>query len=137
MKSLRVAMPKNRYYKNPLKDIFPNIEIIKISSVRPFLQGKIDDIDAMAAGAEVGTAWTLLYPQYSVIVPKGVNFKAPTALGLPNGQAEFAIFMNTWLDLKKKNGVLDKLFGHWIIGEGQSKREPRWSVIRDVLHWID
>jgi hypothetical protein len=32
-------------------------------------------------------------------------------------------------------GVLAALFG--IGGGGAKRKEPRWSVIRDVLHWVD
>jgi Na+/H+-dicarboxylate symporter/ABC-type amino acid transport substrate-binding protein len=137
MESLRLALPKNRYYKSHINKIFPNAEIIKIKSVKLFLQGDFEDADAMVFSAEIGAAWTHFYPQYSIVVPKGVNVKAPTGFGLPHGQVEFSSFMNTWLDLKKKNGDIDKFFHHWILGEGQTHREPRWSVIRNVLHWVN
>jgi Na+/H+-dicarboxylate symporter len=136
-KSFRAAIRDTRYYKKPLKELFPNIELVKIDSVRTYLRGKVGNLDAVVVSAEVGAAWTLLYPEYSVVVPKGLKFIAPSAFGLPSGEVELSSFMNTWLDLKEKNGVMDKLYRHWIMGEGQTKSGPRWSVIRDVLHWTD
>ena len=137
MKSFRAAMPENRYFDKPLKEFFPNIELIKVDSARTFLKGKIEKADALVVSAEVGAAWTLLYPEYSVVVPKGIKFSAPSAFGLPLEEVALGSFMNTWLDLKQKTGVMDKLYNHWILGGGQSKSGPRWSVIRDVLHWTD
>ena len=46
-------------------------------------------------------------------------------------------FVNTWLDLKRKDHTINALFEHWILGKHASKKGPRWSVIRDVLHWVD
>ena len=29
------------------------------------------------------------------------------------------------------------LYDYWILGIGAEPVQPRWSVIRNVLHWID
>ena len=44
-------------------------------------------------------------------------------------------FLSTWELLKKKDGTIDRLFAHWILGEATKQRGLRWSVIRDVLGW--
>jgi len=46
-------------------------------------------------------------------------------------------FLDAWLDLKESNGVLDRFYRHWILGEDAVVREPRWSVIKDVLHLVE
>ena len=33
--------------------------------------------------------------------------------------------------------TIDVLFEHWILGKDALQKGPRWSVIRDVLHWVD
>jgi hypothetical protein len=48
-----------------------------------------------------------------------------------------AAFMNRWIDLKKKDHTIDRLYNHWILGRGAVDEEPRWSIIRDVLHWVE
>jgi ABC-type amino acid transport substrate-binding protein len=50
---------------------------------------------------------------------------------------EWVQFVNTWIELKRRDGTIDALYGHWILGKNAVKREPRWSVIRNVLHWVD
>jgi len=32
---------------------------------------------------------------------------------------------------------VDRLYQHWVLGRELGEPEPRWSVIRDVLHWVD
>ena len=29
------------------------------------------------------------------------------------------------------------LYDRWILGKDAEQKEPRWSVIRNVLHWVD
>ena len=43
--------------------------------------------------------------------------------------------VNTWIEQKRKDGTIDELFAYWILGQESAPREPRWSVMRNVLHW--
>jgi hypothetical protein len=72
-----------------------------------------------------------------VVIPKGLDLKVPVGFGLPRDQVDFVIFMNTWLDLKTKQGVTRELYRYWFLGEGLTQDERRWSIIRNVLHWTD
>jgi hypothetical protein len=29
------------------------------------------------------------------------------------------------------------IYDHWILGKTANQRQPRWSIIRNVLHWVD
>jgi hypothetical protein len=42
-----------------------------------------------------------------------------------------------WAILVREDGTADELHEHWILGGGARIRGPRWSVIRDVLHWVE
>lgn len=77
------------------------------------------------------------YPQYAVVVPLPDPIKVPLAFALPRGQPELAMFVNTWLDLKRRDGTLDMLYRYWVLGRDREPPRPRWSILRDVLHWID
>ena len=48
-----------------------------------------------------------------------------------------ASFLSGWIELKRKDGTLQALYDHWVLGLDADARGPRWSVIRDVLHWVD
>jgi len=41
------------------------------------------------------------------------------------------------IEICRRNGTLDRLYDHWILGRSPEADSRRWSVIRDVLHWVD
>jgi hypothetical protein len=40
------------------------------------------------------------------------------------------------IDLMRRNGPMQELYEYWILGRSAASRPPRWSIIRDVLHWV-
>lgn len=116
---------------------FPNAEFVQVASPRPFLRGKLPELDGMIYSAEGGSAWTLIYPNFNMVVPQPDLFKVPLAYPLPQDDPEWEHYVSAWIRLKQKNGTIDSLFDHWIRGGGARNTEPRWSIIRNVLHWVD
>ena len=98
---------------------------------------KLATSDAAILPAESGSVWTLLYPQYSVVVPDADIVKVPLAYPLARRDLGFASFINTWIELKRRDGTIDALHRHWVLGRDAVVNRPRWSVIRDVLHWVE
>ena len=49
----------------------------------------------------------------------------------------WANLVNTWIELKRRDGTLELLYGHWILGKTSEEKTPRWSIIRDVFHWVE
>jgi proton glutamate symport protein len=45
--------------------------------------------------------------------------------------------MNNWIELKRKDGTIDAIYKHWILGQETTLRQPRWSIVRNVLHWVE
>ncbi len=116
---------------------FPNAELIPIDSPRNFLRGRNTGLDAVVYSAEGGAAWTLIYPGYAVVVPQPLSYKVPLGYPLPKGDEAWILFVSEWTLLRQKNGTVQSLFDHWISGAGAEAQHPRWSVIRDVLHWVE
>ena len=87
--------------------------------------------------AESGSAWSLLYPDYAVVIPQPDVLAVPLAYPMARGDRDMVDFINAWIDLKKKDATIETLYNRWILGQGAIKKEPRWSIIRDVLHWVD
>ena len=108
-----------------------------MESPRPFLRGQRPDLDAVIYSAEGGSAWTLIYPDFAVVVPQPLASKVPIGYPLPFNDPAWTRYVSEWINLKQKNGTIDALFDHWINGAGAAVQEPRWSVIRNVLHWVD
>ena len=50
---------------------------------------------------------------------------------------ELVDYVNVLIDLKKSDGTLKKLYDYWVQGRFAANKQPRWSVIRNVLHWVD
>jgi ABC-type amino acid transport substrate-binding protein len=56
---------------------------------------------------------------------------------VPKGDIEMMEFVSNWIDLKRKDGTIDELYDYWMLGGASRPTEPRWSVIRNVLGWVD
>ena len=135
MENLNLAILNSIYYKKTAQKIFPNATFTTIESPRDFFKGKYPDVDAFVYSAEAGSAWAMLYPAYSSVVPKGLKLKAPVGFSLPKGQFDYTHYINTWIKLKKENAYLQRVYDYWILGKDPEAKKPRWSVIRNVLGW--
>lgn len=124
-------------FERRVDNALPLAEIKHISSPREFLRGNRPDLDGVIYSAEGGSAWTLIYPNYSIVVPQGSPVHVPLGYPMPLGDKAWQNFVSNWVELEKKNGSVTQLFNHWIRGGGAESTEPRWSIIRDVLHWVD
>lgn len=137
LEGVRFAAVNLPYYTRFVQRHLPAVEIVAIDSARQFFKAEPGAYDGLLFSAEAGSAWTLIYPQYSVVVPKPRTVTAPIALGLPRDAPQLTDFVETWLLLQREAGILERLRSYWIYGEGAEPDRPRWSVIRDVLGWID
>lgn len=135
MPSLKLGVVADDYYKGAIQRRFPNAELTVVGNARDFFKGKYPQLDALVYSAEAGAAWSLVYPSYSVVVPKGLKLKAPIAYPLPPGELDYAQFINTWLRLKKDNGFQQKAYDYWILGKDPKKKVRRWSIMTDVFGW--
>jgi ABC-type amino acid transport substrate-binding protein len=134
---LRIGMPDAPYYEAILREHLPQAEIVIMDSPRAFLRGDVDDLDAFLYPAEAGSAWTLVYPDFTVAVPKPDLLRIPVAYAVRRGDPEWLEYLDVWIELKKKDGTLEEIYDHWILGREAARGGPRWSVIRDVLGWVD
>jgi len=124
------------YYVDKIRQALPRAELRIVADIETALTLRDPQVDAVAATAERGSAWTLQYPQFSVVVPEPGILKIPLAYPIAKRDQAFASFINTWIELKRKDGTIDTLYEHWVLGRDATARQPRWSIIRDVLHWV-
>ena len=134
--SLKVGISKNiPYYEAKLKGLLPNADIIQIDSYEDFLKSENPTVDTIVTAAEIGAAWTLLYPDYTIGIPKPI-LAVPVAYGLPYGERSLVNVVNAWLQLKQQDGTIRSLYNYWIQGQTGAVEPPRWSIIRNVLGWV-
>ncbi|MEA3277725.1 MAG: cation:dicarboxylase symporter family transporter [Pseudomonadota bacterium] len=119
---------------------YPNVEFVVLDSYRDFFEqeGAGEGLDALYTGAESGSAWTLLYPGFQVVTPWSDDYTIPLVYPYSGDEDnEMDEFIDHWVLLKQHDGTTEKAHEHWILGKGSEKRAPRWSVIRNVLGWVD
>jgi ABC-type amino acid transport substrate-binding protein len=131
------GVPPIPYLLRYLKQHYPAAKLVPIDGVRPFLRGQRPDLDAVMYSAEAGSIWTLVYPDFSVAVPHPDVIRFPMAYPVGLGDERMVEFLNHWLELKREDGTLQRLKTYWIEGREPEGRTRRWSVIRDVLGWVD
>jgi len=124
------------YFISFVREHLPKAELVVVNSAEEFFASKGETLDGLVYTAEGGSAWSLLYPEYAVVVPPP-PIKIPLAYPMARRDQELADYVNALLELKKGDGTLKKLYDHWVLGRFAAKTQPRWSVIRDVLHWVE
>ena len=90
---------------------------------------------AFVLTAEMGSAQTLLKPQFSIVVPAPAPIRIPTAYPLAGHDERWRRVVNSWIELKQRDGTFDRLFRHWVLGQSAKPRIARWSIATNVLHW--
>lgn len=135
--SVTVGLAADPFIQKVIHRVLPNARQVAIDSPRAYLRGEMPELDAVVYSAQAGSAWTLVYPGYSVAVPHPVVLEAPAAYPVAARDAEFAQFVSQWIDLKRNKGDLAILFDHWITGKTAKEEGPRWSVVRNVFGWGD
>lgn len=126
-----MAMSRNLF---PAASLTPIKDMAEQDSI---LQSGAQNLDAVADMAEEGGAWTLLYPAFTVIVPQPAVL-IPVAYAVARDNSALLTSTNAWLLAEKSKGTIDQLYNYWMLGGAvQEKRPPRWSVIRNVLNWVD
>jgi len=137
IRDITIGIPPVPYYEQALKARLPGVPLREFTLTQDPLSDAAG-FDAVALPAERGSVMTLLNPQWSVVVPQPDLLKVPIAFPLARRDLEWASFVNAWIELKRRDGTLDGLYSHWILGKNPGAREtPRWSVIRNVLHWVE
>jgi Na+/H+-dicarboxylate symporter/ABC-type amino acid transport substrate-binding protein len=136
-KGLKIVVVNESDYFKLANTLFPTATIIPLNHSDQFFNQT--NADALLTTAEVGTSLTLLHPFYDVtILQPSDTYKIMCAYAVSkNCDDAFLMFLNYWLELEDKYGSLDKKYDYWVQGKGTGNTTQRWSIMRDVLHWIE
>ena len=94
-----------------LRELLPRAVIqVHAGAIEPLFDRAATHVDALALPAERGSAWTLMYPAYSVVVPGPDPIRVPLAYPIGKRDERLASFVNTWIALKRKDGTLDAAY---------------------------
>ena len=134
---LTIAMVSTHYYASRVRRLLPEANIVYLEAAEDFFNGADQGADGLLLSAEEGAAYSYRYPRYSVARAQGGAIQLPAAYAVPKGDVEMMEFVSNWIDLKRKDGTVDQLYEYWMMGGAAKPREPRWSIIRNVLGWVE
>ncbi len=92
------------------------------------------EFDAWVTTRKNGFIWCLSHPNYITIDYGGLIGKAYFSYPVRDQGGKFISFVNNWLILKELSGFRKEMVDYWLEGAYQRKTEPRWSVLRNLLH---
>lgn len=135
---LRVGVLKESYFRDRPEDYDLDVEVVELESEREFFTNPDLNLDVLLTTAEGGSAWTLIYPHYAFVSPAGRIAAAPMVFPL-GGRRDllFQNYLRHWIRLRQLDGTIDRLFEYWMQGRNPRAKQPRWSILRDVLGWIE
>lgn len=82
---LRIAIPNDPYYIGRMSRVLPRAELVPVDTFHEYLDAEEGEIDALLAPAEIGSAWSLLRPEFTVVVTDPPLQKIPMAYPVPLG----------------------------------------------------
>jgi hypothetical protein len=133
-KDLIIGVPDTYYNAVDIKQLLPDATVWEIATPRLFFRDTEREFNTLMFGVVGGSAWSLLYPDYVVVAPKPELLRVPLAFPLAYGDAEFELFMRNWIELRQRDGSIDKLFEYWMRGKepnGATAQPSPWDSIFD------
>lgn len=120
-----------------IKGHFPRTHIVVVDDSPTAIENafKNNQIDAYFGFAVTADPWILNHPQYISVTPAGLSAPFSLAYMVQKTSPQFLNFLNYWLKLKADSYLEKRTYKHWILIHPIPDTSPRWSIIRDVLHW--
>jgi len=131
MPSLRLGATGD--YKLVANRYFPEAKQFEEPSFNELLSGEIDAVIWSKVPAFI---WCLSNPDYAVLNLGNILGEFYFAYACKLGALNWAVFLDDWLQLKEQSGFLEEQRNYWLEGKPPASQGIRWSIIRDVLHWV-
>ena len=119
MKNITVAYAEHDETIEEIKPKFPNIEFIAIPRYKSFFQQKEGQYDALITSAQAGSAWTLFYPDYGVVL-LDKRSRYPVAYAVAQANTGLLRFVDNWLKLHK---IAGNVTAHKAYDQGKENTE--------------
>jgi proton glutamate symport protein len=134
-KGLKVATFKSDIMIPLARTLFPQGEVVVVPDYDVLLRD--NSIDAALWTLEQARAWAAANPGFSAVVP--TDFGAPLLMAylMPPNSPQLVNFINQWLDLQRASGFEQQMKEYWLEGKPRRDDQPRWSIMRNMLHWVD
>ena len=87
------------YFISFVRERLPKAQLVTLKSADEFFESKGKTLDGFIYTAEEGSAWSLLYPEYTVVVPPP-PIALPLTYAMARGDGELLDYVNALVELK-------------------------------------
>lgn len=135
--SLKIAAVKGTSFEELLPKLFPYHQHILLEKYDMFDKNK--EADVLIWEEYEAIAWILKHRMFRIMFPSPAIGQDTLCYILKQDDTQFLEFINNWLILKENEGFFKHQFDLWIQGKTDviDVKERRWSVVRNVLKWVD
>ncbi len=134
--SLSIAVLKGSSFEIVAKEVFPGNQLILLASYEDYTQcsGKV----ALLWEERKAISWIVFHRNYRLVFPDPLLGNDSIGYAIAGNSVRFQNYLDQWLELKKGQGYVDRQYDLWIKGKTEivAPQEVRWSIVRDVLHWV-
>jgi Na+/H+-dicarboxylate symporter/ABC-type amino acid transport substrate-binding protein len=134
MRGVRIGVFDDPVLRPLVGRLLPDAEVVLVPSYATLPD--FERVDAAIWTLEQAVTLARGHPGITVVVPQDLGSPFLFAYLMPPDAAEMRRFVNYWLELRRADGSDARRVAYWIHGQLPPPTEPRWSVIRDVLHWV-
>lgn len=136
-KKIKIAVLRGSSFESLAKELFPTKELVYLDAYEDFHSD--DPYLALLWEENEAVAWTLCHRNYRLVFPHPLMGYDSLSYAIRPGNPRFLNYLNQWIELKKTQGFTDKQSDLWLKGKTEivAPAEPRWSIVRNVFHWVD
>ncbi len=134
MDALRIGYVEGGVLVRSGRHRLPGIEVTPIPSAELYLRDELPEVDVLLTTAETGAIYSMIFPEFSVVIPDGFRARVPVVVAVATDEA-LRRTVNRFIRIKRADGTVETLHDHWILGRSSVSRPRRWSVVRNVLGW--
>jgi Na+/H+-dicarboxylate symporter/ABC-type amino acid transport substrate-binding protein len=120
-------------YQEVVATHFPNQTLV-VGDAHEIAENKFD---AYMWGDLQAYIWCLANPTYTAITYQGQMGKKYFAYPMRKNAEQLVHFVNEWLVLKQEQGFAYRQRQYWFLGKEYKPEAKRWSILRDVFHWVN
>jgi hypothetical protein len=134
MRGVRIGVFDDPVLRPLVARLLPNAEVVVVPDYATLPD--FTRIDAAVWTLEQAATLARAHEDIAVVVPRDLGSPFLFAYLMPPESSEMRRFVNYWLELRRADGSEARRLAYWIHGQLPPPTQPRWSVARDVLHWI-
>ena len=82
-------------------------------------------------------AFALAHRGFTAVVPEDIGSPFLIAYLMPPKSQQLQSYVDRWIEIQQANGFAQEQYRYWIEGIPSETKEQRWSILRNVLRWVD